>query len=276
MNNESIYLPKPATIKNIRKLTDRETLFEIMMDDNHSLGHKPGQFVEVSIMGIGEAPISVSSSPTQKDSFELCVRAVGSVTKAMHKLSTGDKLGIRGPFGRGFDTEFLKGKDLLFMCAGLGFVPLRSLINYVLHYRAEYGKVTILYGCKTPSELLFTEEVQSCHLRNDVQHCLTVDKVAPEECWDYNVGVITTLIPKVEFNPKTTYAIVVGPPIMYKFAVKALKERDMADDHIIVSLERRMKCGVGKCGHCQINGLYVCKDGPVFNYSKIKNLQEAL
>ncbi|MFH0887636.1 MAG: FAD/NAD(P)-binding protein [Planctomycetota bacterium] len=276
MNNESIYLPKPATIKNIKKLTDKEILFEVMMDDKHSLGHKPGQFVEVSIMGIGEAPISVSSSPTQKDSFELCVRAVGNVTKAMHRLSVGDKLGIRGPFGNGFDTEFLKGKDILFMCAGLGIAPLRSLINYVLHYRKDYGKVTILYGCKTPQELLFTDEVHACSIRNDIQHCLTVDKVTPGECWDHNVGVITTLIPKVDFDPKTIYAIIVGPPIVYKFAIKALKERDVPDDHIIVSLERRMKCGVGKCGHCQMNGVYVCKNGPVFNYSEIKSLQEAL
>ncbi len=276
MNNESIYLPRAATIKNIKKLTESETLFEIALDDNLSLNQKPGQFVEVSIMGVGEAPISISSPPTQKETFELCVRAVGNVTNAMHKLKIADQIGIRGPFGKGFDTEFLKGKDILFMCGGLGFAPLRSLIKYVFEHRAEYGKVMVLYGCKTSSELLFTDEIKTWCKRNDIEHHLTVDKVCKGEEWDHNVGVITTLIPKVDFNPGTTYAVICGPPIMYRFVIKSLKEKGMPDDHILISLERRMKCGVGKCGHCQINGIYVCQDGPVFNYNEVKDLPEVL
>lgn len=276
MNNESIYLPRSATIKNIKKFTEKEALFEIVLDDNSKLGQEPGQFVEVSIMGIGEAPISVSSSPTHKETFELCVRAVGNVTNAMHRLKVGDKVGIRGPFGKGFDTEFLKGKDILFICGGLGVVPLRSLINYVLENREDYGKVMILYGCGAPHELLFTDEAAAWGERSDIEYYLTVDKVPEGEHWEGNVGVITTLIPKVDFNPDTTYALVCGPPIMYRFVIKSLEEREFPEDHIIVSLERRMKCGVGKCGHCQINGIYVCQDGPVFNYSEIKGLAEAL
>lgn len=276
MNNESIYLPRPATIKNIKKFTEGETLFELALDDNSELGHNPGQFVEVSIMGVGEAPISVSSSPMQKETFELCVRAVGNVTNAMHKLEIGDEVGIRGPFGKGFDTEFLKGKDILFICGGLGVVPLRSLINYVLENREDYGKVVILYGCGTPRELLFTNEIADWNKRSDIEHYLTVDKVPEGERWDCNIGVITTLISKVDFDPDTTYAVVCGPPIMYRFVILSLKDRGMPEDHIIVSLERRMKCGVGKCGHCQINGIYVCQDGPVFNYSEIRGLAEAL
>jgi len=276
MKSESIYLPRAATIKNISKFTDKETLFEIALDDKRPLNHQPGQFVEVSIMGIGEAPISISSAPTKKNTFELCVRAVGNVTNAMHRLKVGDKVGIRGPFGKGFDTEFLKGKDILFVFGGLGIAPLRSLIIYVLEHRANYGEVAFLYGCKAPHELLFTDEVTAWCKRSDVKFCLTVDKVPEGEQWEHGVGVITTLIPKVDFNPDTTYAVVCGPPIMYKFIIKSLKERKMPDDHIIVSLERRMKCGVGKCGHCQINGVYVCQEGPVFNYSEIKNLSEAL
>ena len=276
MNNESIYLPRAATIKNIRRFTKLETLFDMALDDNLPLGHKPGQFVEVSVMGIGEAPISISSPPTQKETFELCVRAVGNVTNAIHRLKVGDKVGIRGPFGNGFDTEFLKGKDILFICGGLGSVPLRSLINYVFEHRADYGKIMILYGCKSAHELLFTDEVKAWCKRSDSECYLTVDKVLEGEHWECNVGVITTLIPKVNFNPDTTYAVICGPPIMYRFVIKSLKERKIPDDHIIVSLERRMKCGVGKCGHCQINGIYTCKDGPVFNYNEIKNLPEAL
>ncbi len=276
MNNESIYLPRPATIKNIKRFTQKETLFEIALDDNSELGHNPGQFVEVSIMGIGEAPISVSSSPTEKETFQLCVRATGNLTNAMHRLEVGDKLGIRGPLGKGFDTEVLKGKDILFICGGLGIVPLRSLINYVLENRKEYGKVVIIYGCGAPHELLFANEITAWNKRSDIDHYLIVNKVPEGEHWDHDIGVVTILIPKVDFDPDTTYAIVCGPPIMYRFVILSLRDRGMPEDHIIVSLERRMKCGVGKCGHCQINGIYVCQDGPVFNYSEIRDLVEAL
>lgn len=272
----SIYMPRPATIKSVKQMTAREKLFEIALDDGTSLGHKPGQFVELSILGIGEAPISVSSAPSQGNTFELCVRAVGNVTNALHRLNVGDKVGIRGPFGNGFDANFLKGKDILFVGGGIGIAPLRSLINYVLANRKDYGKVTILYGCREPCELLFDYEIAEWEKRDDVEHYLTVDKCPDGACWDGNIGVITTLIPKADFDPNTTHAVICGPPIMYKFVIKSLKEKDMPDDHIILSLERRMKCGVGKCGHCQINGIYVCQDGPVFNYAGIKNLPEAL
>ena len=272
----SIYMPRPATIKSAKKMTAREMLFEIALDDDTSLGHKPGQFVELSIAGIGEAPISVSSAPSQENRFELCVRAVGNVTNALHRLNAGDKVGIRGPFGKGFDADFLKGKNILFVGGGIGIVPLRSLINHVLANRKDYEKVTILYGCREPCELLFDYEVAEWEKRDDVEHYLTVDRCPDGACWDGNIGVITTLVPKADFDPDTTYAVICGPPIMYKFVIKSLKEAGMPDDHIILSLERRMKCGVGKCGHCQINGIYVCQDGPVFNYADIKDLPEAL
>ena len=273
---ESIYLPRPATIKSTKKFTALEKFFNIELDDKRPLGHKPGQFVEVSLMGIGEAPISISSSPTKGPDFDLCVRAVGSVTNGMHRLEAGDKVWIRGPFGNGFDTEFFKGKDILFVGGGLGIVPLRSLINYVLDKRADFGKVTILYGCKEPCEVLYGDEVAIWDQRKDVEHLATVDKCPEGVCWEGNIGVITTLIPKVDFNPKTTYAVVVGPPIMYRFVMKTLKEKGVPDENIFCSLERRMKCGVGKCGHCQINGIYCCQEGPVFNYAKIKDIPEAL
>ncbi|HJW65471.1 MAG TPA: 4Fe-4S dicluster domain-containing protein [Candidatus Bathyarchaeia archaeon] len=270
------YVPKLATIVKKAVQTPMETLFEIKLDDGSELEHKPGQFVEVSVFGVGEAPISVSSSPTKKGTFELCVRKLGSVTSKLHTLSEGDKVGIRGPFGNGFDAKFLKGKDLLFVAGGLGMAPLRSLFNYVLDNRKDYGKVTLLYGCKEPRELLFADEMIALASREDVDFKPTVNWCPENEAWTGNVGVITTLIPQVDFDPDKTYAVVVGPPIMYKFVLHDLRERKLPDDHIIVSLERRMKCGVGKCGHCQINEIYVCKDGPVFNYSKIKGIPEAL
>ena len=270
------YVPKLATIVKKAVQTPMETLFEIKLDDGSELEHKPGQFVEVSVFGVGEAPISVSSSPTKKGTFELCVRKLGSVTSKLHTLNEGDKVGIRGPFGNGFDAKFLKGKDLLFVAGGLGMAPLRSLFNYVLDNRKDYGKVTLLYGCKEPRELLFADEMVALASRDDVDFKPTVNWCPENEQWTGNIGVITTLIPQVDFDPDKTYAIVVGPPIMYKFVLHDLRERKLPDDHIIVSLERRMKCGVGKCGHCQINEIYVCKDGPVFNYSKIRGIPEAL
>ncbi len=270
------YVPKLATIINQVPMTANEMLFEIKLDDGSVLNQVPGQFVQVSVFGVGEAPISVSSSPTKKGTFQICVRKIGNVTTKLHMLKVGDKIGIRGPFGHGFDTEFLKGKDLLFVAGGLGIAPLRSLFNYVLDNRADYGRVILLYGCKEPRELLFGEEMAALEKRDDVEYKPTVDWCPENELWSGNVGVITTLIPQVNFNPEDTYAIVVGPPIMYKFVIADLKKRNVPDDHIILSLERRMKCGVGKCGHCQINQIYVCKDGPVFNYSKIKGVPEAL
>jgi sulfite reductase subunit B len=270
---EKLYLPMPARIVRSEQVTATEKLFELQLEGGADLGHQPGQFVEVSLFGYGEAPISVSSSPTRKGSFELCVRAAGSLTNAMHKLPEGATIGIRGPFGNGFDTEQLKGKDIIFIGGGIGLVPLRSLINYVLDNRKDYGKTTILYGTKSPAEILFSDELKAWEENPTVDYRITVDK--GDENWTGHVGVITTLISDISPDPDTTYAIVVGPPIMYKFALLSLRSKDFRDDHVIVSLERRMKCGVGKCGHCQINSVYVCQDGPVFNYAKIKDFPEA-
>jgi NAD(P)H-flavin reductase/NAD-dependent dihydropyrimidine dehydrogenase PreA subunit len=270
------FVPKLGTIVKKQVMTANETLFEIRLDDGMELGHKPGQFVEVSVFGIGEAPISISSSPTKKGTFELCVRKLGNVTSKLHKLEKGDKVGIRGPFGNGFDVEPLKERDLLFIAGGLGIAPLRSLLNYVLDNRSDFGRVMLLYGCKEPKELLFGDEMMALASRSDVEFRSTVNWCPENEVWNGNIGVITTLIPEVPFEPEKTTAILCGPPVMYKFVIADLKTRNMPDDHILMSLERRMKCGVGKCGHCQINQIYVCKDGPVFNYSKIKGVPEAL
>ena len=270
------FVPKLATIVKKTPMTSMETLLEIKLDDGTELNHKPGQFVEVSVFGIGEAPISLSSPPTKKETFELCVRRLGNLTTKLHKLEVGDKVGIRGPFGNGFDAESLKGKDLLFIAGGLGIAPLRSLFNYVLDNRKDYGRVILLYGCKEPKELLFGDEMAALASRDDVEFKSTVNWCPENEVWSGNIGVITTLIPQVPFDPEKTIAVLCGPPVMYKFVIADLKGRNMPDDHILMSLERRMKCGVGKCGHCQINQIYVCKDGPVFNYSKIKGVPEAL
>ena len=270
----SIYLPSLAEIVRTEQLTKMEKLFEIKLQNDQELGHQPGQFVEVSLFGIGEAPISVSSSPTKKGSFELAVRAVGNVTKTLHTLNRGATLGIRGPFGKGFPIEEMKGKDILFVAGGIGLVPLRSLINYVLDNRSHFGRVFVLFGAKTPAEQLFLDELAKWRQSKDMEYWETVDRSDGQ--WKGNVGVITTLFPKITVDPQKTIAVIVGPPIMYRFAILEAQVKGIPDDQIIVSLERRMKCGVGKCGHCQINHIYVCQEGPVFNYAKIKDLKEAI
>lgn len=271
---ESSYEIKVAKVLNIKALTDQEKLFELAFMNGSSLNHDPGQFVQLFLPGVGEAPISICSSPNIRDKFELCVRRVGKFTKALHKLEKGDEIGVRGPFGQGFPVGVLEGNDLLIIAGGLGIVPLRSLINYIIEYRRDFGKVNILLGCNTPNSILFGNEIQTWEKRIDVNFNCTVDRGAPE--WKGNIGVITTLIPGITLNPTRTFAIICGPPIMYKFVIDELVKKEIPEKQIFVSLERHMKCGIGKCGHCQIEHLYCCKDGPVFSYEKIKNVKGAI
>jgi len=275
LKSRSIFAPLPARLVDVRPLSATEKLFTLELGDGTSLQHQPGQFVEVSLPGIGEAPISISSSPSRSNgTFELCIRKTGSLTDALHALEPGDRVGIRGPFGRSFPIERARGKDLLFAPGGLGLAPLRSVINQVLDERSQYGRVIILYGARNPGELLFKEELSLWDKREDVELHLTVDR--PDETWRGNTGVITTLIPSVEIYPPNTIAVTVGPPVMYRFVLVELIGKGIKEGNIWLSLERRMKCGVGKCGHCQMNHLYACIDGPFFSYDQIKNVPEAL
>ena len=274
-SKKDIYLPLPATVGKVQPMTKYESFFSCRLDSGEELGHMPGQFVEVSIPGIGEAPISVSSSPTRKGSFEMVIRKVGNVSKALHGLAAGDKLFIRGPFGTSFPVdEAMKGKDIIFVCGGIGIVPVRSAIQYVLDNRDDYGRVIILFGAKTPHDRLFIEELDKWREEKNVTFLETVDH--RDESWSGPEGVITTLLPLVKVDKDNTVAVVCGPPIMYKFVIIVLLEAGLREDQIYLSLERNMKCGVGKCGHCQINNIYVCQDGPVFRFSDITDIEEAL
>jgi sulfhydrogenase subunit gamma (sulfur reductase) len=270
---DSSYLLRKAKVLHTKKLTANEKFFEIALRDNIPLDHEPGQFIMVSLPGIGEVPISICSSPVRRDSFDLCVRAVGKVTRSLHKLKSGDEIDIRGPYGKGFPMRILEGNDLLIIAGGLGIAPLRSLITYVLDNRRDFGKVHILFGCKEPQEMLFGDELEDWSRRTDLHYACTVDRAAPE--WAGNVGVITTLIPGVDIDPMRTFAAIVGPPVMYNFVIKELLTKGIPESQILLSFERNMKCGNGKCGRCQIQNLYVCQDGPVFRYEQIKNLSEA-
>ncbi|MBN2547722.1 MAG: FAD/NAD(P)-binding protein [Anaerolineales bacterium] len=272
---DTLYMPVMARIQRVEQLTALEKLFTLELPAGMSLGHRPGQFVEVSILGVGEAPISISSSPSRSNGvFELCVRRVGNVTSAMHRLEAGAMVGIRGPFGRGFPYEKFRGKDILFAPGGLGLAPLRSLINQVIDERALFGRVIILYGARSPSEMLFTTELAEWANRSDLEVHITVDR--GDDNWKGSVGVITTLFRKISINPRNTVAATCGPPIMYRFVLMELLGKGISNGNIYLSLERHMKCGVGKCGHCQINHVYACQSGPVFPYSEIMGMEEAL
>jgi sulfhydrogenase subunit gamma (sulfur reductase) len=272
---EPLFIPEMASILKVEEMTPLEKVFTLQLPGGRPLGNRPGQFVEVSVLGVGEAPISICSSPSRStETFEMCVRKVGDVTAALHQLKAGDKVGIRGPFGHGFPIESFRGKDMLFAPGGLGLPPARSLINQVLDERALFGRVIILYGARTPAELLFKDELQRWAERSDVELLLSVDR--GDESWTGNVGVITTLFKFISVYPRNTVAVTIGPPVMYRFVLMELLGKGISEGNIYLSLERRMKCGIGKCGHCQINNVYACQSGPVFSYKELKGLEEAL
>jgi sulfhydrogenase subunit gamma (sulfur reductase) len=273
-SKKDIYLPEMATVKQTRMMNGTELYMKLVLDSGEELQYKPGQFLEVSVAGLGEAPISITSSPTQKEGFELVIRNAGNVTKAIHKMKPGAKVGIRGPYGHGYPYKDMMGRNLIFICGGIGLVPQRSFINYVLHNRSDYGEVTILQGVKCQLQRFFREELARWSHRNDIHFIETVDE--QEDCWNGNVGVVTTLIPKIETELTNADIFICGPPVMYKFVLFALNEANVSPERIWVNLERRMKCGVGKCGHCQINNVYVCQSGPVFKWSDLALVPEAI
>jgi sulfhydrogenase subunit gamma (sulfur reductase) len=270
----SPFTPRPARLLEIETLTSKEKLLRLELEDSSPLNHSPGQFVEVSVLGTGEAPISIASSPTRGPVFELGVRAVGNVTRSLHRLKAGDYLGVRGPFGNGFPAARLTGKDLLFVAGGIGLCPLRSMVQYAVDRRWDFGRIMLLYGCRQPAELLFRDELDEWQKQGNIELLETVDRCPDSTAWEGNVGVITTLFPGVEVNAERTVAMVVGPPVMYRYVVAACLKKGLAEENILLSLERRMKCGMGFCGHCQISNTYVCLDGPVFSYATLSQVNE--
>ncbi len=265
------YIPSPAVIVDIVDEAPKVKTFTLKFKNKRlqeKFNFSPGQFVQVAVPGIGEAPISLSSSPTEKEHFKLCVRAVGNVTNALHSLSVGDIVWVRGPYGRGFPMDDFKGKNLVFVAGGIGLAPLRSAINMVINLRENYGDVKILYGDRAPSYLLFEKERELWCKTCGVY--LTVD--TPDESWSGCVGVVTKLFDIVTVTPSNSVALVCGPVVMYRFVVKKLLELGFTEDSIYLSLERRMRCGVGNCRHCMVGSKFVCLDGPVFTFKELKNI----
>jgi NAD(P)H-flavin reductase len=268
----NIFLPREAEIVRADQVTATETHFTLKMKDGRPMSFEPGQMLEVSVFGFGEIPIGYASSPTRTQTFDIVVRKVGRVSGAITALEQGQTLHVRGPLGHGFPLDKLRGHDVLIVAGGIGLCPTRSLINYILDRRSEFKKFTLFFGVKTPQEQLILEDLALWRKSTDVAYYETVDRA--DENWKGNVGVITTLFKKVSVDPGTR-VIVCGPPIMYKFVIAELGGIGVAGSNVYLDLERRMKCGIGKCGHCQINDKYVCLDGPVFCFKDIENLEEA-
>ena len=245
--------------------------FTLDLASSHGLGlapFAPGQFNMLYAYGVGEVPISISGDPAKPKTLAHTIRAVGNVTKAMRKLNLGDKLGVRGPFGTSWPLEEAKGYDVVIVAGGIGMAPLRPSLYRLLSERREYGKVFLLYGARTPSDLLYPREFEQWQGRSDLEVHVTVDRAL--RWWRGNVGVVTTLIPKAAFDPTTTIVMVCGPEVMMRFTVAELQKRGVAEESIYISMERNMKCGFGFCGHCQLGPFFICKDGPVFRYDRIR------
>ncbi len=273
----SIYVPEIATITKIEQMSPSEKLFDIKIDDPESqkaFDFLPGQFVELTVFGLGEAPFSIPSSPNNKDFFQLCIRDAGNVSGALHRMKPGDKIGIRGPFGKGyFPFEKMKGNDVMIVVGGLGLAPVMPLIHTILEDRENYKRLVIIYGSVDPENILFKKDIEDWKKRDDIELCLTVDN--PDESWQGEVGVCTNLIPGIDCSPDS-YAVVCGPPVMYKFVVSEFEMKCIKPENIFLSLERRMECGVGKCNHCHVGNKLSCIDGPVFSLWDIRNLKEAI
>lgn len=269
---ENIFLPREATIVRVEQPTATEKHFTLKMKDGRPMEFEPGQIVELGLFGYGEIPLGFASSPTRTESFDIVVRSVGRVSKAVNRLVAGDTVHVRGPLGHGFDLARLRGHDVLIVAGGIGLCPTRSLIQYILDRRDEFERFVLFYGTREPCLQLFHSDLACWREAEDVEYFETVDVADPT--WTGNVGVITTLFPKVELTPETR-AVICGPPIFYRFVVRELDQIGIPRENIFVDLERRMKCGVGKCGHCQINDKYVCVDGPVFSFADVQDLEEA-
>jgi sulfhydrogenase subunit gamma (sulfur reductase) len=277
VNINNPYLPEPMRLIRRYPLTDDVHFFQVRavdMDRALSLGYSPGQFMMVSIPGIGEAPFSISSTPSRPGLIEFGIRRVGRITDTIFKLRENSVIGVRGPYGNGFPIEKMLGQNLVIVMGGLGAIPLRSLLQYALDNRDQFGKIFLIYGAKRPGEMLFRKEFVSLMERDDLNCLLTVDKDDTGK-WPGHTGLVTTMFRHVtDIDPEKTSVVVIGPPVMYKFVVAEVLKLNIPKHQILMSLERRMKCGVGKCGHCILGGyIYTCLEGPVFSYWDVVHMK---
>ncbi|WP_415718751.1 FAD/NAD(P)-binding protein [Maridesulfovibrio sp.] len=267
------YLPAMATIQEVIQETPNIMTFRVTLNDpkiKESFTFEPGQVGQLSAFGIGESTFVINSSPTRMDYLQFSVMRTGEVTEKLHTLSAGDQIGVRAPLGNHFPYEDMKDKDIVFVGGGIGMAPLRTLLYYMLDNRKDYGKITLLYGARSPVDMAYQYELPEWLERDDLDTHLTID--AEYEGWEHNVGLIPNVLLDIAPKPENSVAITCGPPIMIKFTVQALAKLGFKDEQIVTTLEKRMKCGVGICGRCNIGTSYVCQDGPVYTYDQLKKL----
>ncbi len=275
MNN--IYMPHLAEIKEIIDESPDTRTFRLRFKDAgtaDSFDFKAGQFAEYSAFGDGESTFCIASSPTRKDFIECSFKVYGKVTQALHRLNKGDTIGIRGPYGNWFPLEDLKGKNILFIAGGIGIAPVRCVIDNVLDLRDKYKCITIIYGARSLSDIIYKKEINEWKSRGDLKIVVTVDPGGETASWDGEVGFVPSVVEKTAPPSTNTAVILCGPPVMIKFTMPVLTKLGFRDEDVYTTLENRMKCGLGKCGRCNIGNVYVCKDGPVFTYAQIKRLPQ--
>ena len=271
---ENPYVPNLAVIKDVKDLTFDTKLFMLSFKDKNveeKFSYKPGQFAVISVLKEGECSVSIASSLTRNKYPEFAIKKMGKVTTAMHNLETGDVVGIRGPYGNGFPVEEWVNKNIVLIGGGIGQAPLRSVTHYILDNRKKYGDMHIIHGAKSQNDLVFKNELFEMERMEDVNVYLSIDK--EEEGWDRFVGFVPDNLLEVKPSPKNAVAVTCGPPVMINLVIKNLLKMGFKDEQIYTTLEMRMKCGIGKCGRCNIGSIYVCKDGPVFSYKQLKGLQ---
>ncbi|MBR6747576.1 MAG: FAD/NAD(P)-binding protein [Clostridia bacterium] len=270
--NNNVLIPTLGIVTDIRRDTpDVKTFRVVSVTGGKCFEHMPGQCAMLSIPGVGEAMFSITSSPTNTEYQEFSIKKCGCLTEWLHQMDVGQMITVRGPYGNGFPVETaLKGQNLLFIAGGIGLAPLRSVINYVRHYRENYGKVDIVYGSRSADDLVDIEEIKTEWMNTDgVNVHLTIDR--PQDGWDGHVGFVPNFVKELNFKPDCT-VLVCGPPIMIKFVLGALNELGFDKTQVYTTMELKMKCGVGKCGRRNIGSKYVCKDGPVFRFDQLDAL----
>ena len=271
------YLPMPATVIEVIKETHNIKTFKVVLQDETAMKNfhfEPGQVGQLSMFGVGESTFVINSPPTRTDYLQFSVMRAGENTTALHNLHAGDTVGVRAPLGNWFPYDKMKGKDIVFIGGGIGMAPLRTLFLYMLDNRKDYGKITLLYGARSPQDMAYSYELPEWLGRDDVNCVLTIDREA--EGWEHKVGLIPNVLLEIGPKPENTIAITCGPPIMIRFTLQALEKLNFAPEQIYTTLERRMKCGVGICGRCNIGEKYVCIDGPVFTLDELKQIPNEL
>jgi NAD(P)H-flavin reductase len=268
--------PQLATLVGVRNLATGIKLLQVKLDDpqvSASFGYQPGQFAEVSAFGVGESPFGITSTRNGEEIIEFAINRVGTVTDALHRLDVGDKIGVRGPLGSGFPMEEFKGKNIVVLGGGIGGAPLRPVIQTIFKNRSNYGKLSIFWAARSPDLLVFTDEHDTWRTQSDTELHLTVDKATPD--WPHKEGLITALVEEIAPSPDNAISITCGPPIMIKFAMLTLQKLGFKSDQNWVTLEAKMKCGIGKCGRCNLGGVFVCTDGPVFRFDQVEGFLES-